>query len=171
MAPGDHGRGFGDLFGAALGPAHVHLGSSLVPGRLRIAGIAQRMRLRKSDRRLVAVAGFDGTETGRPWIACASDPNGHTKRRRGYDRRHGSRGFSVPVIERRRLMILSSESCESCRKQLLKEIDALPHARLMIVSSTPVIESFGGGVETRYICLDCGYTITHSTGRFGKGWH
>src|SRR5215210_444295 len=144
MAPRDHGRGFGDLFGAALGPTHVHLGSSPVPGRLRVARIAQRMRLRKSDRRLVAVAGFDGTETGRPWIACASDPNGHTKRRRGYDRRHGSRGFSVPVIERR---------------------------RLMIVSSTPVIESFGGGVETRYICLDCGYTITHSTGRFGKGWH
>ena len=68
-------------------------------------------------------------------------------------------------------MILSSESCENCRKQLLKEMGALPHARLMIVSSTPVVESFGGGVETRYICLDCGYSITHSTGRFGQGWH
>jgi len=76
-----------------------------------------------------------------------------------------------PLIERRRLATLSGESCEDCRKQLHKDQDALPHPRLMIVSATPVIESFGGGVETRYICLDCGYTITHSTGRFGKGWH
>lgn len=77
----------------------------------------------------------------------------------------------MPVSERRRLMTLSGESCEACRQQLLKDMNALPHGRLMIVSSTPVIESFGGGVETRYICLDCGYTISHSTGRFGKGWH
>ncbi len=27
------------------------------------------------------------------------------------------------------------------------------------------------GVETRYVCLDCGHTLIHSTGRFGKGWH
>ena len=68
-------------------------------------------------------------------------------------------------------MILSSESCAACRRQLALPPETLPHARLMIVSSTPVVETFGGGVETRYICLDCGYTITHSTGRFGKGWH
>ena len=35
-------------------------------------------------------------------------------------------GSSISVIERRRLMILSSESCENCRKQLLKEMGALP---------------------------------------------
>ena len=75
------------------------------------------------------------------------------------------------VTERRRLMILSSESCEACRRQLLKDRDALPHARLMIVSSAPMVEAYGGGVETRYVCLDCGHTIIHSTGRFGKGWH
>jgi hypothetical protein len=75
------------------------------------------------------------------------------------------------LIDRRRLATLSGESCEECRRQLNKDRDALPHPRLMIVSATPVVESFGGGVETRYICLDCGYTITHSTGRFGKGWH
>src|SRR3954451_24341349 len=63
-------------------------------------------------------------------------------------------------IERRRLATLSGESCEDCRKQLHQDRDALPHPRLMIVSATPVVESFGGGVETRYICLDCGYTIT-----------
>src|SRR3954468_16767126 len=66
-------------------------------------------------------------------------------------------------IERRRLATLSGESCEDCRKQLHQDRDTLPHPRLMIVSATPVVESFGGGVETRYICLDCGYTITHST--------
>jgi uncharacterized protein YwlG (UPF0340 family) len=73
--------------------------------------------------------------------------------------------------ERRRLMILSSESCEACRRQLLKDRESLPHARLMIVSSAPVVEAYGGGVETRYVCLDCGHTLIHSTGRFGKGWH
>ena len=41
----------------------------------------------------------------------------------------------------------------------------------MIVSSSPVVETYGGGVETRYVCLDCGYTLSHSTGQFGKGWH
>jgi hypothetical protein len=75
------------------------------------------------------------------------------------------------VPERRRLVILSSDSCEACRRQLLKSQDAVPHGRLMIVSSAPVVEAYGGGVETRYVCLDCGHTIIHSTGRFGKGWH
>jgi hypothetical protein len=54
---------------------------------------------------------------------------------------------------------------------LLQDRNALPHARLMIVSSTPLIEAYGGGVETRYVCLDCGHTLIHSSGRFGKGWH
>lgn len=93
------------------------------------------------------------------------------RRERGADAVARSGGLSVPVSERRRLMTLSGESCEACRQQLREDTDALPHGRLMIVSSTPVIESFGGGIETRYICLDCGYTISHSTGRFGKGWH
>ena len=47
----------------------------------------------------------------------------------------------------------------------------LPHARLMIMSSTPLAEMLGGGVETRYVCLDCGHVVIHSSGRFGKGWH
>jgi hypothetical protein len=72
---------------------------------------------------------------------------------------------------RRRLMILSSESCDACRRQLHKDRESLPHARLMVVSSAPVVEAYGGGVETRYVCLDCGHTLIHSTGRFGKGWH
>ena len=76
-----------------------------------------------------------------------------------------------PVPERRRLMTLSSESCEACRRQLHKDPNSLPHARLMVVSSAPVVEAYGGGVETRYVCLDCGHTLIHSTGRFGKGWH
>ena len=91
----------------------------------------------------------------------------HGCRRRGMARE----GSSISVIERHRLMILSSESCENCRKQLLKEMGALPHARLMIVSSTPVVGFLRRRVKTRYICLDCGYSITHSTGRFGRGWH
>lgn len=62
------------------------------------------------------------------------------------------------------------EACLACREQMLASSDALPHARLMITSSTPVVEAFGGGVETRYICLDCGHALTHSTGRFGDGW-
>ncbi|MGY2048663.1 hypothetical protein [Methylobacterium sp. JK268] len=49
--------------------------------------------------------------------------------------------------------------------------DSLPHARLMVVASTPVVEAFGGGIETRYVCLECGHTLMHSTGRFGHGWH
>jgi len=68
-------------------------------------------------------------------------------------------------------MSLSSDSCEACQQQLLRPPETLPHGRLMIVSSSPVVETFGGGVETRYVCLECGYTISHSTGRFGKGWH
>ncbi len=75
------------------------------------------------------------------------------------------------ATHRRRLMTLSSESCEACRRQLLKERDSVPHARLMVVSSAPDVEAYGGGVETRYVCLDCGHTLIHSTGRFGKGWH
>ena len=87
-------------------------------------------------------------------------------------RRNACRGESLhPVRERRRIMTLSSDSCEPCQQQLLRPPDTLPHGRLMIVSSSPVVETFGGGVETRYVCLDCGYTVSHSTGRFGKGWH
>ena len=52
----------------------------------------------------------------------------------------------------------------------MDEADGTPHARLMITSSTPVVHAFGGGVETRYICLDCGHGLTYSTGRFGQGW-
>ena len=78
---------------------------------------------------------------------------------------------SAPVAHRRRLMTLSSESCDACRRQLQRDRESIPHARLMVVSSAPVVEAYGGGVETRYVCLDCGHTLIHSTGRFGKGWH
>ena len=80
-------------------------------------------------------------------------------------------GEQRPSSDPRRLMILSNESCLACRRQLLQDRNAFPQARLMIVSSTPLIEAYGGGVETRYVCLDCGHTLIHSSGRFGKGWH
>ena len=78
---------------------------------------------------------------------------------------------SAPAAHRRQLMTLSSEACDACRRQLQRDRDSIPHARLMIVSSAPIVEAYGGGVETRYVCLDCGHTLIHSTGRFGKGWH
>jgi hypothetical protein len=65
----------------------------------------------------------------------------------------------------------SDEPCEGCRAQMRKARTALPHSRLMVVSSGPMAEVFGGGVETRYVCLDCGHTVIHSTGRWGSGWH
>jgi hypothetical protein len=54
---------------------------------------------------------------------------------------------------------------------MLKSRAAPPHARLMIMSSNPLGDIFGGGVETRYVCLDCGNIVIHSTGRLGQGWH
>ena len=70
-----------------------------------------------------------------------------------------------------RFMTSTDEACDACRGQIRASRDALPHRRLMIVSSTPVVEAFGGGVETRYLCLDCGHTVMHSTARFVQGWH
>ena len=71
----------------------------------------------------------------------------------------------------RRELAPNDEPCAACNEQWQSPRTALPHARLIIVSSTPVVEAFGGGTETRYLCLDCGHTVIHSTGRFGKGWH
>lgn len=71
---------------------------------------------------------------------------------------------------------LRGEACRACLAQVRDarepdaDPDAPPHARLMVTSSTPVIEAFGGGVQTRYVCLDCGHCLTHATGRFGQGW-
>ncbi|WP_288585717.1 hypothetical protein [uncultured Methylobacterium sp.] len=62
-------------------------------------------------------------------------------------------------------------ACRACCGQMRAQWQERPHARLMVVASTPVVEAFGGGVETRYLCLDCGHTLLHSTGRFGQGWH
>lgn len=63
------------------------------------------------------------------------------------------------------------EACRACLVQVrAAPDDAPPHRRLMITSSTPIVEVFGGGVQTRYVCLDCGHSLTHSTGRFGQGW-
>ena len=70
-----------------------------------------------------------------------------------------------------RFMSASDEACRACRGQMRAARDARPHGRLMVVAATPVIEAYGGGVETRYLCLDCGHTVMHSTGRFGEGWH
>lgn len=70
-----------------------------------------------------------------------------------------------------RFMSPTDEACRACRLQMRAPFRALPHAKLMVVSATPVVEAFGGGVETRYVCLDCGHTVMHSTGRFGQGWH
>ena len=74
-------------------------------------------------------------------------------------------------VTRHRFMTPTDEACRACQAQMRAPRNALPHSRLMIVSSTPVVEVFGGGIETRYICLDCGHTVIHSTGRLGQGWH
>jgi hypothetical protein len=71
----------------------------------------------------------------------------------------------------RRELTPNGEPCPACIRLWEHPREALPHARLIIVSSAPMIEAFGGGTETRYVCLDCGHTVIHSTGRFGKGWH
>lgn len=71
----------------------------------------------------------------------------------------------------RRLMSADDAACRACILQMGARSDSLPHARLMVVASTPVVEAFGGGIETRYVCLECGHTLMHSTGRFGHGWH
>ena len=70
-----------------------------------------------------------------------------------------------------RFMTQDDAACDGCLRQMRAAREALPHARLMVVAATPVIEAFGGGIETRYLCLDCGHTVMHSTGRFGSGWH
>jgi hypothetical protein len=70
-----------------------------------------------------------------------------------------------------RFMSASDEACRACRGQMRAARDARPHGKLMVVAATPVIEAYGGGIETRYLCLDCGHTVMHSTGRFGEGWH
>jgi hypothetical protein len=75
------------------------------------------------------------------------------------------------VTAHHRFLTASDEECRACRTQRRKPIGAPPHPRLMIVSSGPVVEVYGGGVETRYVCLDCGHTVIHSTGRWGQGWH
>ncbi|UHC15151.1 hypothetical protein LRS73_21870 [Methylobacterium currus] len=68
-------------------------------------------------------------------------------------------------------MSADDAACRACCGQMRAHWQERPHARLMVVASTPVIEAFGGGVETRYLCLECGHTLLHSTGRFGQGWH
>ncbi len=77
----------------------------------------------------------------------------------------------MSVMPRHPFLRASDEPCEACRAQMRKQRGALPHSRLMIVSSGPVAEAYGGGVETRYVCLDCGHTVIHSTGPWGSGWH
>lgn len=80
-------------------------------------------------------------------------------------------GFAQSRQVAHRFMTPDDEACRACAAQMRAATDGLPHARLMVVSATPVIEAFGGGVETRYVCLDCGHTVVHSTGRLGQGWH
>ncbi|HZB38586.1 MAG TPA: hypothetical protein VE443_11395 [Beijerinckiaceae bacterium] len=74
-------------------------------------------------------------------------------------------------IDIHRRLTPTKEPCDSCREQMLKNRMAPPHGRLMIMSSGPLGDIFGGGVETRYVCLDCGNIVIHSTGRLGQGWH
>jgi hypothetical protein len=92
----------------------------------------------------------------------------------GRDRRATSRAAVADrsaVTLHRRLVTLTNEECRACSAQRQKPPNALPHSRLMIVSSGPMVEAYGGGVETRYVCLECGHSVTHSTGRWGQGWH
>ena len=71
----------------------------------------------------------------------------------------------------RRELTPTDEPCPGCQRQWESPRTERPHGRLLVVSSTPVIEAYGGGTETRYVCLECGHTVIHSTGRFGNGWH
>lgn len=92
----------------------------------------------------------------------------------GGDRRATSRAVvsdRSSVTLHRGLVTLTNEECRACAAQRHKPPTALPHPRLMIVSSGPMVEAYGGGVETRYVCLECGHSVTHSTGRWGQGWH
>ena len=75
------------------------------------------------------------------------------------------------MAELHRHLTASKEPCRACRAQMRAHRNEVPHPRLMIMSSTPVTESYGGGIETRYVCLDCGNIIIHSSGRLGQGWH
>lgn len=77
----------------------------------------------------------------------------------------------APASEIHRRLTPSKDPCDNCKAQMLKSQTAAPHPTLMIMSSGPLGEMFGGGVETRYVCLDCGNIIIHSTGRLGQGWH
>ena len=78
---------------------------------------------------------------------------------------------AVTAAAHHRFVTLTNEECSACAAQRRKPPTALPHPRLMIVSSGPMVEAYGGGVETRYVCLDCGHSVSHSTGRWGEGWH
>lgn len=78
---------------------------------------------------------------------------------------------SASSIDIHRRLTPTKEPCGACREQMLKSRTAAPHRRLMIMSSGPLGDIFGGGVETRYVCLDCGNIVIHSTGRLGQGWH
>jgi hypothetical protein len=80
------------------------------------------------------------------------------------------RGIKTGVTKHQRALSPTDEACAACQAQMNAPRRALPHKQLMIMSSTPVVEAFGGGVETRYVCLDCGHIVIHSTGRFGDGW-
>ena len=74
----------------------------------------------------------------------------------------------VRTIELHRRLTPTKEPCDACRAQMFKSRAAAPHGRLMIMSSNPLGDIFGGGVETRYVCLDCGNIVIHSTGRLGQ---
>ena len=65
----------------------------------------------------------------------------------------------------------SREPCATCVAQLRQRSSDPPHARLMIMNSGPLGSLLGGGSETRYLCLDCGNIVMHSTGPYGFGWH
>ena len=75
----------------------------------------------------------------------------------------------APVSEIHRRLTPSKDPCDACKAQMLKSQTAAPHSTLMIMSSGPLGEMFGGGIETRYVCLDCGNIVIHSTGRLGQG--
>lgn len=79
--------------------------------------------------------------------------------------------LQVQTIQIHRRLTPTKEPCSSCREQVYQNRTAPPHGRLMIMSENPLGEIFGGGVETRYVCLDCGNIVIHSTGRLGQGWH
>ena len=63
------------------------------------------------------------------------------------------------------------EPCALCKAQVKLGRHAEPHAKLKNESTgKPYSHMFGGGVDSFWVCQDCGTTLFHSTDRYDFGW-